>query len=501
MSNRRNFWALLIGIIVAECLLFGVIGWRIISVTGNDVDKTPILLYLGMGVMVLTTLLVILWIVLDSALMRPLEALSRVTEIVVGANPAHTLDLPPFHLLGDIPDKLHNVGKALDKAKKEVAEAVVTGTVGMEEQKARLETVLKELKEGVVVCDLEGRILLYNPAAQRLFRNSEALGLGRSLYNICTRAPIEHSMELLRQRQAGEDSDREKESDVQFVCATVREGALLHSRMTLIAAAGTMKPVFVMTFDDVTYQVNMIERRDSLLRSMVDELRSPLANLNAAAKNLATHPELPQDRRHAFDQVIAQETAALTEQFESIAKECRFPVSTQWLLADIHSADLLGCIKQRLEMRGGPKVTVIGVPLWLYVDSHSIMLVLEYLACRVQEACGVSEIDIDISLNDRRVFLDIVWKGEPLPQSRLEQWIGEPLPDSVGVVTAAHALERLGSDTWSQRSRRKGYAVLRISVPASRRQWEVPYEKLPERPEFYDFSLADESREIGELGD
>lgn len=501
MGNRKNFWALLIGIILVECLIFGVIGWRITSVTSDPIARTRLLLYHGIGVMLLTTLLAILWAVLDKALIRPLEALSRVAEIIVGANPVHTLDLPAFHLLGDIPDKIHNVGKSLEKAKQEVAEAIVSGTAGMEEQKARLETVLKELKEGVVVCDPEGRILLYNPAAQRLFRNSEALGLGRSLYSICTRAPIEHSLELLRQRQASEDREGEKGSDVQFVCATVREGALLHSRMTLIAAAGRMKPVFIMTFDDVTYQVNMIERRDSLLRSMVDKLRSPLANLNAAAENLAAHPEMAEDRRRAFDQVIAQESAALTERFESIAKECRFLVSTQWLLADIHSADLIGCVTRRLEMKGGPQVTVIGVPLWLHVDSHSIMLVLEHLARRIHESCSVTEIDMEASLGDRRVYLDIIWKGETLPQSIVERWIREPLPDSIGAVTVGDVLERHGSDAWSQVSQRKGYVVLRIPVPASRRQWEVPYEKLPERPEFYDFSLADGVTDIGELGD
>ncbi len=501
MGNRKNFWALLTGIILVECLIFGVIGWRITSVTSDPIVRTRVLLYLGIGVLLLTTLVVILWIILDSALMRPLEALSRVTEIIVGANPAHTLDLPPFHLLGDIPDKLQNVGKALEQAKQEVAEATVSGIARMEEQKARLETVLKELKEGVVVCDPEGRILLYNPAAQRLFRNSEALGLGRSLYSICTRAPIEHSLELLRQRQVSADEEGEKRSDVQFVCATVREGALLHSRMTLIPAAGRMKPVFIMTFDDVTYQVNMIERRDSLLRSMVEKLRSPLANLNAAAENLAAHPELPQDRRRAFDQVIAQESTVLTERFESIAKECRFLVSAQRLLADIHSADLIGCVTRRLEKKEGPKVTAIGVPLWLHVDSHSIMLVLEYLARRIHETCGVSEIDMEASPGDRRVYLDIIWKGDTLPQPLVERWIREPLPDSIGAVTVADVLERHGSDAWSQLSKRKGYVILRIPVPASRLQWEVPYEKLPERPEFYDFSLADGVTDMGELGD
>jgi len=501
MGNRKKFWGLLAGIIALEFLLFAVIGWKLTSIIDDQYLETQVLLYLGIGTMLLTTVLAMLWAVLDSALFRPLEALSRVTEIIVGANPVHTLELPSFHLLGDIPDKVHNLGVALDTTKQEVVEAIVSGTAGIEEQKAQLETVLKELKEGVVVCDTEGRILLYNAAAQRLLRNSEALGLRRSLYGICTRAPIEHTLELLHQWEASGEKDGRKGTDVQFVCATIKEGALLHSRMSLIPAKGKMKSVFIMTFDDVTYQVNVLERRDNLLRSMVEKLRAPLANLNAAAENLAAHPEMPPDRRKAFDNVIAQESTMLTERFESIAKECRFLFSTQWLLADVYSADLIGCVIRRLEQRGGPKVTIIGVPLWLHADSHSMMLVMEFLARQVQETCHTSEIDIEALLGDRRVYLDIIWKGDPIPQSEVEVWVRQPLPDSIGAVKVADILERHGSDVWSQQSRRQGYAVLRTPVPASRRQWEVPAEKLPERPEFYDFSLADERRDISELAD
>jgi DNA polymerase-3 subunit epsilon len=501
MGNRKKFWGLLAGIVVLELLLFTLLGWWLTSIIDDPSLETKAVIYLGGGAMVLTTVLAMFWAVLDSALFRPLEALSRVAEIIVGVNPVHSLELPPFHLLGDIPEKVHNLGAALEKAKLECAEAIISSSAGMEEQKARLETVLKELKEGVVVCDTEGRILLYNAAAQRLFRNSEALGLGRSLYGICSRAPIEHSLDLLRQREASEEPDARGETDVQFVCATVKEGALLHSRMSLIPAKGKMKQVFIMTFDDVTYQVNVLERRDNLLRSMVEKQRAPLANLNAAAENLAAHPEMPPDRRRAFDNVIAQESATLTERFESIAKECRFLYSTQWLLADVYSADLIGCVTRRLEKGGGPKVTIIGIPLWLHADSHSMMLVIEYMTRRIQEAFNVSEIDIEALLGDRRVYLDIIWKGDPVAQSKVEDWVRQPLPDSIGAVKVADILERHGSDAWSQQSRRPGYALLRIPVPASSRQWEMPVEKLPERPEFYDFSLVDEHRDIGELAD
>jgi DNA polymerase-3 subunit epsilon len=146
-------------------------------------------------------------------------------------------------------------------------------------------------------------------------------------------------------------------------------------------------------------------------------------------------------------------------------------------------------------------VTMTGIPLWLHVDSHSVMLVLELLACRIQSFCGVSEIDIEALLGDRRVYLDFVWQGKPVPQSEIEEWLRQVLPKSIGSGRVKDVLDRHDSDIWSLQHRREGYAVLRVPLPASSRQWEKPEDTLPERPEFYDFALIEKQRDISNMLD
>ncbi len=496
MSNRAKYWSMLAGIIILECLLFGISIWQITSIYENPDLTSRLILYFGGAVTVITMILGVCWAIIDKLVFLPMDALSHGSEIMATTNPAHKLELPESHMYGNTPDNIQKLGDALDKAKREIAMALASGAAEMEQKKAWLETILREVREGVVVCDMEGKILLYNPAAQRLFKNNEALALRRSLYSICTRAPIEHTLEMLLHRHA---SDRKKEIDAQFVIATVNEGSLLQCKMSLIQSKSKGRPVFVITFDDVTYKIDVVERRDNLLRSVVDQLRSPLASLRAAAENLQLYPKMLPDMRSSFENVIAQQSLILTNRFESIAKECRSLFTSQWILSDIYSSDLINGMALRLEKTGGPTVTITGVPLWLHIDSHSIMLVMEFFANRIQSLRGVSEIDIEALLGDKRVYLDFIWEGVHIPEPVIEEWLDQVLTESIGSVRVKDILDRHDSDVWSLQHKRKGFAMLRVPLPGSIRQWEKPEEKLPERPEFYDFEQIEEQEDISSI--
>lgn len=493
MDSRRLLSLAALALFLAALAAAGIVAWAAASMAaaaGVDI-RAPALLAAAAAGLVLALVAATVWVLLMRRLARPLAGLDRQAGTIAHAEAETPVEIEAGHALGALPETVASLAAQLVAARRDTAEATATATARVEEQKSRLAAILMDLSEGVIVCDNRHRILLYNQSAVRLLGAPAALGLGRPVSDVLTLEPVVHAVEHLDYAHEHPQGSAREES-VAAVLATADTRQMLQGRLSRVRDSDGQPTGYVLSIGETAREMAELAQRDALFRAALQELRAPAANLQAAAETLADHPDMPLEERTAFTGVLAHESAALGERLHALATEYRDLSAMRWPMADMHSADLLNCVIAGLERRHGaeaaPRVTMVGLPLWLHGDSHALMLVLEHLIARLAAYAGTDAFDVEPQHRDRRVYLDIVWDGAPAPSHMLERWLDEPMPGALAGGTAREVLERHGSEIWSQEAG-PGRAMLRIPLMAARVQ-ESEREALPPRPEFYDFDLA-----------
>ncbi len=441
----------------------------------------------------------LLWWRISAELNRRAAALSEEIELIARANPRHVVDAAHYAGLEPLPAAVNTLAARLREAREEGDGRAAAATRSLAEQKRWLEAILSDLTEGVVVCNMNHQVLLYNQVALKLLQVAGELGLGRSLFNLVTRQPILHAIELLTFRLRTQGTRLGEDATAPVVCASTDARSMLRGRISLILDAQRDPTGYVLTFSDVTQEIATLGKRDALLTQATEGMRAPLANLRAAIETVAAFPAMPPEQRQSFDQVVMRESNDLSERLEAVATGYRELVAGYWPMAPIYSLDLLNCVVQRAAEDA--RVSLVGLPVWLHGDSYGLMLALSFLLGHVRRHIGGEAIDIGTVPGQRRHYIDFAWDGAPIPSGELDRWGVEPLDPAAGSLTLRDVLDRHRSEIWSQPTA-PGRAILRLPIAAAEHPpIDTEQKPRPPRPEFYDFALMHQALPTAALGD
>lgn len=477
--------------------------WLIHRAIPEEVGIAETVIVYGGGLaFLLVAFVAVLWAWLDHAITHPLAALVSGIQTVIYANPDHVIEIDDAHRLGALPQAVKDLVAQLTIARSRVAEAITSATERVEDQKRQLEIILHDLHEGVIVCNLNHEVLLYNKRALELLHVAGQLGLARSLFTFTSRQPILHALGRLTNRMIGTARERHPEGlSAPFICATTDGRHTLEGRMSLVLDADDTPTGYVISFTDNTEKLAALGLRDRLLRESTEGLRGSVGNLRAAAEIISEHPDMSASEQAPFKQVVSNEANFLSERLEQLATQYRDVITGHWPTSDIYSGNLFNNLLRRLRDEKNIEAVMTGIPQWLHGDSYTLVELLDRLVHHVSGHLGVTSFDLEAVAGERHIYLDVIWKGEPISAAVLDPWLAEQLEETYGHLSLREVLEHHKTDVWSL-AHGGGRSRLRLPLPpASQPASGRDADRLPSRPEFYDFALMKQQVATGDLGE
>lgn len=426
------------------------------------------------------------------------RSLVEQTRIVFAANLEHRVLVRGGADLVELAGTINRLADAYRRVRSDLEARAGASNARLEEERNRLAALMSELSEGVLVCNAEGRILLYNEKAKALFGATAAatqarqglVGLGRSVFALLDRDQVAHALDKL---QSGLDQDVEFPA-TRFITNAVT-GALVKVQMAPFLSAGGRIAGMVLTLEDVTELMDREAQRRSLLQAFAAGVRAPVASLRAAAENLASFPEMNEAHRAQFTEIVAAESRHVSAMINDALSEYADALKAGLALEDMRAVDLLNVARRRIEAGLGLPCALEHAPegIWIRVDSFALVEALTYLAGRLREDYGVRSVGLRAAENGRFAELDLVWSGAIVGSDALSLWETEPM--QIGTqqtpLTLKDVLERHGGEIWVQTHKTSHTAWFRLLLPLGAPAAATPRRSATtdSRPEYYDFDL------------
>lgn len=453
----------------------------------------------------------------------PMGKLIEETELINSVNASHRIHIEGSKNIVRLAGMINEGADQIETLQRSIGEKIQMARAETESEKNILAAIMSELPEGILICNRDGQILLYNKRAREFLatgaaRQEEAagmaskpavepdnafIGLGRSVFGVIDKNLVVHALDEITDKL-----DRQDKNVMSSFVAVGKAENLLRVEAVPILDPAQRFSGFILIFYDITRQLETDHRVSFLLQSLTLGIRNALTGIRTAIETIIDYPDIDPATRQEFSQIISRGARSIADDLDSIAIAYSDHFKSRWPLIQMSAADLLESIRTNAENKLGLLLNVreTNENYWIKVDSYSLILAVLFVLYQLKMKTGSRAYTARLERKGDVIGIDLFWQGRPIRIETLREWDDKVLMvKQEGIsFTLKEVLGHHGAEIWSFGSRKKAErAHLRIFLPAHTAGEHVPVKKPailpPSRPEFYDFDLFNQPGQRPEL--
>jgi len=466
---------------------------------------TKLAVFPFMGALVLVAIIGSLVSWLFRAYIIPTLRMAEQTRLITVANPNYRINNPlGARELTRLAEVINESADAFQRLQEEVESRIDAANRALRQERNRFAALLAELPHGVLVCNTEGQILLYNRKAQDYLDEAaptadnprqaagSVLGLGRSVFGLLDREPIVHALDVMNHALA-----RGQAKPTFGLMTKLCGERFIRVNMAPVTEADDEARTlggFVLTLEDITGEVAADSERDYQLQRLIDAIQHSLGEIQQQMMLVCALPGIGSAACQRHREGVERVSEALGRHL-AMARE----LYSRHRLAygnreNVVAESLLLILQKDLQQRF--QLTVdrgIASSCWMSIDSYAIVQLVANLAGMLSAGHGVQRLHLQLAaVTEERAQLTVAWPEPPVPVAAIAAWEETPLfMDADGRAdTARIIVTRHGGALAAVAEPGESCRAIRLDLPTvltdEAETWHV---RIPPRPIYYAFDL------------
>jgi DNA polymerase-3 subunit epsilon len=422
------------------------------------------------------------------------------TELMATVNPDHRLAVETGDELQHLADEINRLATHLQAARTGLEREVAAATSALDLERAKLAAVLDAIADGIVVATHDGVVTLANRAAHELLGSGVRSLLGRQLHELLDRETLAHFVARL------DPGATEREA---FTVA-VPGGGVLAAAMTPFSDAERRMIGVVLALRDVTAPARADEDRHRRVRELLQELRGRIASVRSLSEILLADDVRAGAGSLRLLEAMHDEALSLSAMVVGLADPDHL-ARPPWHFETLAVSDVVGMAIRRLGTERAGRVDVrhglesLGA---IGAEPGALSAAIAMLLATMLDWPPASA-DVSVAAQRRGGVVQLeIGRAGAGTIAEVEARLDVAAAGSGVGLSPREVVRRHAGEAWAFAG--EGRIGFRVNVPAPARQagartadarlvgaglrsGEVTEPIAGERPDFYDFSLLEQS--------